>query len=303
MKPETHTIELTGLREDIGRDFLAALGLLRFLNLKWPHLECGLAWTQEKGHPVVHTVHSLPEDWCAQIVADVKSLEQHPESPLFHGEIIKADAKDFRIAVFKAIRFAADTHPLCKLPELMFAAYGSQIPDPKTGMIEPSLLSFANGQSGKSLLRDVRELIRGMDSDIMFAELSGTALPVPGKAFRWMPQEYRPAAHRAHDPGSKLKGDEPLDHPSLNILAFFGLSCIPTISTGDGGETGAFYRDAYGWSFLWPVWKHPLSPSGVMSLLTMPQDQLMNIPDVIRVWKSRRLVAEKSVYFAPASSA
>jgi len=296
-------LELPGLREDVARDFLAAIGLLRIVDLKWPTLDCKLTWTSSVGHPVVQTATPLPPDWCTQLVCDIKSLETHPESPLFHGEIIKADAKSFRLAILKAIRFAGFQHSLAGMPELMFAAYGSQTPDPKTGMIEPSMLSFANGQSGKSLLRDVRELIRKMDANHTNASLLGTALPVPAKAFRWMPQEYRPAAYRAHDPGAKVKGDEPIDYPSLNILAFFGLSYFPTISTTDGAETAAFHRDNSGWSFYWPIWNHPLHASEVMSLLTLPRDPAFLPPQVLRVWKSRRIVAEKSVYFAPATLA
>lgn len=303
MPSKTHTLELPGLREDIARDFLASVGLLRLMDLKWPAWNCKLAWNANTGHPIIQTIEPLPHDWCDQLVCDIKSLEAHSESPLFHGEIIKTDAEIFRTAILNAIRFANFPHPLAKLPELMFAAYGSQIPDPKTGMIEPTLLSFANGQSGKSLLRDARELIRKMDSDQTKASLLGTAHPVSAKAFRWMPQEYRPAAHRAHDPGAKVKGDEPTDYPSLNILAFFGISGFPTISTAEGGETSSFQRTSSGWSFCWPIWNHAIGASEVVSLLTLPKNRADQPIEVLRIWKSSRLVAEKSVYFAPATLA
>jgi hypothetical protein len=299
----THPLDLLGLREDMARDFLATIGLLRLIDLKWPSLQAKLSWEINQGFPRIHLNSQLPPDWCQQLVADIQSLEQHPESPLFHGEIIKTEYQIYRAAILKTLNFQSEVHPLASLPAFMFAAYAGQSADPKTGMIEPSMLSFANGQSGKSLLRDVRELIRIWDADALSAALNGTGVPLPGKSFRWSPREYRPAAHRAHDPGSKLKGDEPMDHPSFNLLAFFGVSCVPSLSNGEGCDTACFSRDESGWSFRWPVWSQPLSVSEVTALLTTPAHLIVTIPDITRVWKSRRLVAEKSVYFAPATLA
>lgn len=298
-----HTLELPGLREDLARDFLATIGLLRLIDLKWKPLEPKLSWKPDGGYPHIHFKSALPTNWCQQLISCIQSLEEDPLSPLFHGEIIKADCQVFRDAVAKAVSFKNAEHPLAALPELMFAAYGGQTPDPKTGTIEPTIFSFANGQSGKSLLRDAKELIRLWQADETLAALNGTGIPISGKSFRWTPQEYRPAAHRAHDPGSKIKGDEALDYPSSNILAFFGLSCLPSISTADGCSTTAFLRDDNGWSFHWPVWSHPLSVEETIALITAPQELRFSIPDVFRFWKSRRLVAEKSVYFAPATIA
>ncbi len=300
MPADTQTIELPGLREDMARDFLAAIGLLRLLDLRWPKHEAKLTWHPTDGYPTIKCALPLPQDWCALLVEGVRTLEAHEQSPLFHGEIIKAESGEFRKAVIKSIRFAEDQHPLAALPELIFASYSGQMPDPETGMIEPTMLSFANGQSGKSLLRDVRQLIRSWDAAEILSILSGTVEPTIGKSFRWAPHEYRPAAHRAHDPGSKISGDETLDFPSLNILAFFGLSCVPTVSILGDCETAAFHRDNSGWFFRWPAWNHPLSISEVVSLICSQDNLLTKIPGVFRIWKSRRLVAEKSVYFAPA---
>ena len=298
-----HTLELTGLREDMARDFLAAIGLLRLLDLKWPTLKPKLSWQIEKGFPIIHLASVLPSDWCGQLISDIQSLEQHPKSPLFHGEIIKTQSEVFRNAIQNAIDFRLSDHPLAFLPELMFAAYGGQTADPKTGDIEPTMLSFANGQSGKSLLRDVRELIWTWDPALMNAALHGDGQGSPGKSFRWSPHEYRPAAHRAHDPGSKVKGDENLDHPALNLLAFFGMSNLPSADTSRGCVNAGFSRLPSDWAFLWPVWNHPLSPCEITALVTASSSRISALPDVSRIWKSRRLVAEKSVYFTPATLA
>jgi hypothetical protein len=248
---------------------------------------------------VLHTRDRLPDDWCHQLISDLQSLEQDPLSPLFHGEIIKADYATFRQAVAKAIQFNQAGHPLSALPELMFAAYGSQIPDEKTGMVEPSMLSFANNQGGKVLLRDIRELIRKWDAAATLAALNGTAAPIPAKSFRWAPHEYRPAAYRPHDPGSQVKGDETLDHPAFNIFAFFGISCVPAVSRTGGCDTAGFFRDDPGWAFNWPVWDHPLAVAEVIALLC---SGIPGRPGVFRMWKARRHVTkDKNVYFAPAT--
>jgi hypothetical protein len=300
MRRETFTLDLPGLREDVARDFLAAAGLLRLLDLRWPELATKLAWNSDQGHPRLLAESPLPENWCEQIVAIVKSLEEDNESPLFHGEVIKAEYRVYREAIRKGIRFSESGHPLAKLPEHLFAAYGGQVADPKTGMIDATMLSFSNGQGGKLLLRDVRELVRAWDAVETLAALQGTAKPSAAKSFRWMPQEYRPAALRAHNPGSGIRGDESLDYPPLNILAFFGLSCIPTASRIDGVDTAAFSRDEHGWSFRWPIWDGALAVSEMIALLCLPESYLASLPGVLRVWTSRRLVAEKSVYFSPA---
>jgi len=300
MSNSDFSLDLPGLREDVARDFLAALGLLRLLDVKWPEFAVKLAWNCEQGHPVISANESLPDGWCEQIVADVKALEEHEDSPLFHAEIIKSEGRVFRGAIRRSLRFSESQHCLSRLPEVMFAAYGGQVPDPKTGMIDPTLLSFANGQSGKFLLRDVRELIREWMPCEALAALQGIAKPRAAKSFRWMPQEFRPAALRAHDPGSKVKGDESLDVPSLNVFAFFGISCVPTVSARNGVEVAAFSRDSAGWCFRWPIWDQPLSVSEVIALLCLPKDHLLPLSGITRVWKSRRLVAEKSVYFSPA---
>jgi hypothetical protein len=296
-----HTLDLPGLREDMARDFLASLGLLRLIDLKWPQLLPKLAWSPDRGIAQLYLLEPLPANWCQVLVSDLQSLEADPLSPMFHGEIIKADFQVFRAAIRKALEFGKSNHPLAALPELLFAGYGGQMSDPKTRQIEPTLLSFANGQSGKSLLRDARELIRALDADAVHAALVGEGQPVAGKSFRWTPQEYRPAAHRAHDPGSKVKGDESLDIPYFNVLAFTGLASLPTCDVQDDSLTAAFHRDEPGWSFRWPIWNQPLSVDEVTALLACPVSSLL--PDVIRTWKSRRLVAEKSVYFAPATLA
>lgn len=296
-----HTLELPGLREDMARDFLASIGLLRLVDSKWRDLQPRLSWAPDKGFPLLRLETELPMDWSDQIVSDIQFMEKDPLSPLFHGKVIKAEYEVFRQAVSRAVEFSQIQRPFHMLPERMFAAYGGQVADAKTNMIEPSLLSFANNQSGKLLLRDVRELIRDWTGQQVMDAISGSGKRIAAKSFRWGPHEYRPAAYRAHDPGAKVAGGEILDIPALNILAFFGMSLLPTVTTIDGCSTVAFQRDETGWCFHWPIWADWLSVSEISALLSLSINIVNTIPGVERCWHSRRLVAEKSIYFATAT--
>jgi hypothetical protein len=300
----THTLDLPGLREDMARDFLAAIGLLRLLDLKWPSLKPKLSWETDQGFPRIDLNSELPHDWCQQLVADIQSLEKAPESPLFHGEIIKAAYQVFRTAILKVVDFKKTDHPLAALPELMFAAYGEQIAAEKTRDIEPSMLSFANNQSGKLLLRDVRELIRAWNPDDMICALRGDGTPTPGKSFRWAPHEYRSAAYCAQDPTSKVAGNALMDFPAFNILAFFGLSCVSTTDTTADCSTASFLRTDNGWAFTWPIWETPIDATLITALLSVSDEQKRGMKDVSRIWRSLRIVTpNKSVYFASATLA
>ena len=47
----SHELPLPGLREDNPRDFLAALGLLRLVDLMWPSCQSKLVWDGEEHLP------------------------------------------------------------------------------------------------------------------------------------------------------------------------------------------------------------------------------------------------------------
>lgn len=297
-----HALPLPGLRDDNPRDFLAALGLLRLVDLLWPDRAVRLGWQALSRVPVLSFRDPLPANWCAELIAALQSLAKIPDPPFIHGEIIKVEHAVFRQGVERAVEFAATEHPLARLPLLLYAAYSSQIAG-DGGLVEPSGFSFANGQSGKKLLLDVSQLIAAMDADSFSETLAGTAQPVAAKSLRWNPSEFRPAAYRSHDPGSKLKGDEGRDHPALNVLAFCGLtfySTVPVLS--GGGATIGMHRAKGETHFLWPIWSHPLRPDEIGSLVCASPEAWTPATETIAVWKSKRFSSDKSLYFAPPES-
>jgi hypothetical protein len=294
------TLELPGLREDNPRDFLTALGLLRLIDLLWPDSQAKLSWNKKNGFPEIHTTVALTEDWGNQLLFELKKLAEHDESPCFHGDVIKTETEHYRSAVEKAHQFTQSLQPFALLPQLLYACYAGQLPDENDGKTEPTAFSFANGQGGKNLLRDVKELILSIDPINFENSLLDREDPIPAKSMRWNPKEYRPAAYRAHNPGTKLKGDETLDFPAFNILAFFGLTFYPSVPTSKGSKTLGFSGKRGPEAFYWPIWETPLEADSLLTLLCLPVETFSRQMGVSHVWSSRRFSADKSLYFAPA---
>ncbi|NLT70246.1 MAG: hypothetical protein GXX91_06075, partial [Verrucomicrobiaceae bacterium] len=236
------------------------------------------------------------------LIDAVQLLASHPDKPLAHGDIIKTTYSRFRQAVENAISFAESDQPLSHLPLMLYASYSSQLEE-EGGSIEPSGFSFANGQSGKKLLLDVIQLIELLSADILLRTLRGEIDPVAAKSLRWNPSEFRPAAYRSHDPGSKLKGDETKDHPVLNVLAFFGLTFFPTVPTKHGGKTSGLHDEHRERYFQWPIWSATLDTDEVSTLVSSSSMHMHAALGINHVWRSRRFSSDKSVYFAPAEFA
>lgn len=303
--PLPSLLPLSGLSENNPRDFLASLGLLRLISLQWPSLDARLSWNLDKGHPVIHTFTALPDTWDADLVQSIQSLAAHPEKPLFHGHVIRTDPAAFRIALQKAVRFAdTDDHPLRAIAPLLYAAYSSQ--NEEDGVLHISAFSFANGGSGKNLLHDVSQLIAALKPASLSGALDGTAPAIDAKSLRWNPREFRAAAFRGHDPGKGIKGDDSLDHPAFNVLAFFGLTFLPCVPTARTGLTTAIHKVDGEPAFLWPIWVHPLSPDSVTTLLHLTPASVGRAHGIARRWKSRRMLvgtATPALYFSPATVA
>ena len=301
MSNVSHLFELPlpGLREDNPRDFLAALGLLRLIDELWPECETTLRWHPDTLIPQLSSDRPLPDDWTVALVASLLDLVQRPEKPIAHGEIIKTDYESFRDATRRAVGFAETGHPLANIPQFLYSCYASPIPS-ESGDVEPSGFSFGNGQSGKKLLLDVTQLIERINAPELLATLQGKAHGVSAKTLRWNPVEYRPAAYRSHDPGSKNKGDDTLDFPALNVLAFFGMTFYPVVETASGMTTTGIFRLGRQSFFLWPTWPVSLRLMEISSLLVSDLSTLGSETGAERIWRARRFSSDKSLYFAPA---
>lgn len=295
----SHTLELPALREDNPRDFLAALGLLKLLTLLWPQHRPRLSWDSRRMLPRIDLGSALPDTWCADLTKHLQALDSHREKPLRHHKVIKTSYSEFRQAVRQSLTFAERDLPLAALPGSLYAAYSSQIPDDKSHDIAPTAFSFGNGQGGKNLLLDIHQLITALKPNDLADAIAGRAKAVAAKTLRWNPREFRAAAYRGPNPGVKIKGDDILDVPALNILAFIGLTYFPCVHTSRGDRTLGFVSEKTGSSFIWPIWEPPLDDTTMFSLLGQIAADPAPRPGLVRVWKSRRFSSDKSLYFAP----
>jgi hypothetical protein len=299
----------TGIKEENPRDFLAALGFLRLLDEFYPDNKVAMAWLAD-GHPSFSAAEALPDDFLERLVSGIKELNARQPHPFVHNKVIKVPLPVYRSAVRRSLE--CDRHP--GISTALYAAYGSQIHDAEKGEVSPSNFSFSNGQGGKELLRDISELIESeLSAPQLLADLKGEATATKdAKSFRWSPVEYRSAAYRAADPGRSIKGDVVLDHPSLNILAFFGLTFYPVVDRSARELTCGFTRRKGGRGiadyFTWPVWAAPLTVDTLSSLLLHPALHseacdafMLRSLGCQRVWMSRRFSADKSLYFSPAA--
>ncbi len=296
----SHILDLPALREDNPRDFLASLGLLKLLTLSWPDNKPRLSWSPTTGSPSIILDSNLPENWSGSLTTNLQSLVNDPRKPLRHGAVIRTTASTFRKAILKAVEFGDGNHPLALLPSLLYAAYASQSGDQKTGEVSPSAFSFGNGQSGKNLLLDVEQLILGLTADEFAIACAGCAKRRSAKTLRWQPAEFRPAAYRAHDPGAKVKGDEILDIPALNVLAFIGITYFPCVEASASGRTMGFFFEDGTQFFRWPIWDAALDDLEAFTILGVLVGERTGRPGLLRAWQSHRFSSDKSLYFAPA---
>jgi len=296
------TLKLQNIHEDNPRDFLAALGLLRLIDTSWPELETALSWSDHC--PILRFSGQLSETWSEELTLALQALASAPENPLFHGDVIKTSAGNFRAAIRNAQGFPEKSDsPLKKIPALLYAAYSSQLTDDSGEYVIPTAFSFCNGQGGKKLLLDVSQLISSLNPFEFQETMVGTAKPKDAKSFRWNPSEYQVASYRSHDPGSGISGDINYDFPALNILAFIGLSFFPSVPQNKNGNTLGMAKDAKKRFFRWPVWGELLVPSEISIILG---SDIVNTGDrnsclslgIERAWESPRFTDDKgNTYF------
>jgi hypothetical protein len=304
--------ECLGIREDNPRDFLAALGLFRLLDIRFPGHGVTLVWSNT-GHPVYQVCRDLPASCFEDLAALLKGLNTEKPHPFVHFKVIKVSLPAFRAAAKQSLERWSRLAVGDTLPAALYAAYGSQVHDAEKNEASPTSFSFSNGQGGKELLRDISELIEhDLSGSQLVRDLSGDpSSRKDTKSFRWHPAEYRAAAYRAPDPGGNVKGDVLPDRPSSNILAFFGLTFYPVVDRVARESTSGFSRRpaANGSSefFTWPIWDLPLDADTISSMLHHPglhmeasDARTMREIGCVRAWSSRRFSADKSLYFSAA---
>ncbi len=280
-----HELALPGLREDNPRDFLAALGLMRIVELLWPESEPKLYWAKDSGMPHLTLAKCLPDDWGSIMLNTFLEWKASDQNPFGFGKIKFIDPHEFRIHLIDGFK-----HSDFRVRYL--ASLCSQISRP--GFSRRS--EFIIESAGRSVLNGVSALLENRRNPIDIQgdfQGSGTLREVSNTS-RWHPAELKSAAYSSADP-------EDINHrdfASLNVFALLGLSFFPVLDTQGGRRTVGFRRTGKLAEFSWPVWDTPLDPSSMASLLHHPG---IHQPDfsierlkglgIYQVWRSRKFKA------------
>lgn len=287
-------ITLSGLREDNPRDFLAALGLLRLVDLIWPESVPQLSWSRETGIPKLSLEVDLPSDWGKQILDIFLKWKASENNPFGYGKIESIDVSDFR-SLLKKESERSEFHVY------YYASLAAQIAHKDTGRRSEFIIESAS----RSVLNGITALIDNQRSPIdIQADFEGrSVLREVSNTSRWHPAEFKSAAYTSIDP----KDIKHRDLASLNVFALFGLGYYPTIDTQMGRKTLGISRVEKSTEFSWPVWQHPVDSISVASILHHPvihqRDGLLETikaMGVHQVWRSQKFKPDgKNYYFSP----
>lgn len=303
----TEPLSLNGLDGANPLGFLAALGTLAICDRLGLHPSMG--W-----RPYANSYR--PQLWVddatdlAVRITDLLKHDLEAEPPAWcAGTVIKRPANKYRQSAVAAARGASKSG---RHEADFFAAYASDgATEDKTGDVTPTRYSFANGQSGKLLLRDYRDLAQSLEP-CHVAEALHRAWKNgdPCKTFRWEPRDLRLYALRADDPGASTV----YSTHGANVIAFWGLSLLPSFpsAAGDLASTG-FARLPVGQRtadyFSWPIWDRPIGRDTAVALLNRVEWQRPQLDSTVyassgvhAVFRSKRLNYQKSLYFSHATS-
>jgi hypothetical protein len=289
----THILNLPGLREDILRDHLAALGLLDWIHSLFPTSHPKLAWSADSGYPYLQTSEPLPEDWSQQLLDGIQSWRTIQPNPFGHGKIEAIAPQTLR----DLLRQTTDERL-----HRFYCGITSQLQNEDTGRRSELIIESAN----RSVLKGLDDLLADSRNPLDFqSALAGTGVKREvSNTSRWHPAEYQPAAYVATDP----KLNKHHDWVELNILALFGTSFYPVIDTPKGRLTAGMRRIEHELEFSWPVWSEPLGVDEVRALVTHPEfyAENPNLEMLARMgihglWRSRKFSPDgNNNYFLPA---
>ncbi|MGC4033498.1 MAG: hypothetical protein QM754_17555 [Tepidisphaeraceae bacterium] len=277
MNESKNTIELTGLDGSNPLAFLAALGTLYLLNRMSGAVRTfgmsRLSWASPSLAPSLHFDSGVNADALVQNLTHcVRSHFANGQRPYFlYNDIIAIEPDKFRSVIDRSI----GNHDEAVID--LLSGFGTdavvQTGGKKAGCIEPSEISFSNGQSMRYLLDAYSELVNGLTTK------SSTYAPVDAgkikealfspwtytdhhKELRWDPTELRLGAMPSQARGTVV---------GANVLAFWSFAMLRSMPTSNGLQTtavhrisGAKRRRTY---FLMPQWRYPAAFEVVRTLM------------------------------------
>ena len=267
---DNNSILLRGLDGSNPLAFLAALGTLRTLSLSLPNETVKMNWERFEGAWRPRVWCSLASDGDAIIERLDEILAKAADRFCFTiGDNLNLPAGEFRTHLLKSIKHVeALTHPATRIDADFLAAFGSDVITNDDATMQDTALRTMSGAGHQHFLKFFRELVSKTDADHLRRTLFlkwDYGDEGRGMNLRWDPLDDRRYALRWEDPSS----DPSKTMRSANRLAIEAMPLLPTMPTADGLATTTFEgKGARGTYFVWPIWKTPISPNILQSLLT-----------------------------------
>ncbi|MGE5611015.1 MAG: hypothetical protein ACM359_17325 [Bacillota bacterium] len=322
MPQQTHSVELTGLDGSNPLAFLAALGVLHLVSrgshsaaLSAPKMTW--VWRGAVPHPQIITSSAFSSDQLVALLLDelMRDFSAGNRPSYLYNDIIATKPDHFRAMLAEAMSMAGTPreHVLTLLSGFASEAC-LQHTGKQAGLVEPSIISFANRQSYRYLLDDYMALVVGLTT----GSSSYPALDAPKlrealfdhwtyqdhhKELRWDPSELRLAA---------LPSQSEATVHGANALAFWALAVLTSAPTSDGLRTLGIRTFAtpggrLEHSLVMPIWYCPagldavraLLASSLLSAQAVDWEQLQ-ARGIKQLFVSQIITYQKANYFAPA---
>ena len=320
MSAGTHHHRLDGLESDNLLAFLALLGLLRSLQEATPSWLPRVAWSVDAPplRPVLSLAEAVERDTLVTTAATgLNELAKRHVFPDRNLRLPREDAAKMLRTAAAGDRYTTD----------LWAALVSDAAireRNKTKEAEPTPFCLMFGQGHQYFLDRLRVVPRRRmpdrgprrsplmvsEAECLHATLFATwTRPDATLSFRWDPHEDVRYAHRATDP-TDMKTKETTQH-GANRLAAVGLAALTVVPQRRGGDVrldvlGGDRRNDGSFSFVWPIWRDPISLTAVRALLGHPQlhdanaDATLAAVGIIDRRRTRRISSGKFMNFTPA---
>lgn len=210
--------------------------------------------------PIDRELCEIRQQWLTALRKCVPSLE------LSLGKHLNATCSELREHMGLAMADASH----CERDILdLYAAFGSDVcSQEKSDQMQATTFCFITGSGHQYFLDTVRQLVENVTADRLEEAVFALIEPQDEKcSMRWDPQEDRRYAVMWSDPTAS--GNKAKTNWALNLLAYRGLLCLPSVPRAKGLQTVGWLNDEEpAWN--WPIWAGRIPSRVVRSLLSHP---------------------------------